>query len=146
MGLQNHRDQSSLPLLKRVQAGIKRVRASRGRYNQRIRLPITLAMLGSIHTALNLSTDHDRELTWAVASAAFFGFFRLRELLLDYASAYAQATHLSWGDVLADNCENPTMLQIHLKQSKCDQLAEERTLSSAAQGTSCARWPYYSPI
>ena len=120
MGLPDPRDQSSLPLLKRVQAGIKWVRASRGRHNQRIRLPITLEMLGSIRTALNSSTDHDRKLTWAVASVAFFSFFRLGELLLDHASAYTQATGLSWGDVAADNSENPTMLRIHLKQSKCD--------------------------
>ena len=97
MGLPDPRDQSSLPLLKRVQAGIKRVRASRGRHNQRIRLPITLVMLGSIRTALNSLTDHDRELTWTVTSVAFLGFFRLREQLLDHASAYAQATCLSWG-------------------------------------------------
>ena len=97
MGLLDLRDQLSLPLLKRVQAGIKWVRASKGRHYQRIRLPITLAILGSIRTALNSTGDHDSELTWAVASVAFFGFVRLGDLLLDHASAYAQATHERWG-------------------------------------------------
>ena len=121
MGLPDPRDQSSLPLLKRVQAGIKRVRASRGLHHQKIRLPITLMMLESIRKASNKSADRDRELTWAVVSVAFFGFFRLGELLLDHASTYSHATHLSWGDVVVDNRENLTMLRIHLKWSKCDQ-------------------------
>ena len=59
--------------------------------------------------------------TWAVASVAFFGFFSLGELLPYRTSTYSHATHLSWGDVVANNRENPTMLRIHLKRSKCDQ-------------------------
>ena len=53
MGLPDPRDQSSLLLLKRVQTGIKRVRASRGVHHQKIRLPITLTMLESIRKVLN---------------------------------------------------------------------------------------------
>ena len=121
MGLPDPRDQSSLPLLRRVQAGIRRVNASRGPHRKRIRLPITLTTLRAIHSALNISAEPDRVLVWAVASLAFFGFFRLGELLLDRESAYSQTTHLSWGDVATNSRENPAILRIHLKRSKCDQ-------------------------
>lgn len=52
---------------------------------------------------------------------AFFGFFRLGELLPENETAYARATHLSWGDVAVDDRHQPTMLRIHLRRSKCDQ-------------------------
>ena len=52
---------------------------------------------------------------------AFFGFFRLGELLPECATSYSIATHLSWEDVAVDSHENPSMVQIHLKRSKCDQ-------------------------
>ena len=52
---------------------------------------------------------------------AFFGFFRLGELLPKSEVAYTPVTHLSWGDVAMDNLRQPTMLKIHLKQSKSDQ-------------------------
>ena len=121
MGLPDPRDQGSLPLLKRVQAGIKRVGASKGQHKGRVRLPITIPILRKIRLELNSSSDPNRALTWAVASVAFFGFFRLGELLLDRESAYTQTTHLSWGDVAADSRETPSVLRIHLKRSKCDQ-------------------------
>ena len=60
-------------------------------------------------------------MTWAVASLAFFGFFRLGELLLDKDATYLEAAHLSWGDIAVDNRDNPAILQVHLKRSKCDQ-------------------------
>lgn len=33
--------------------------------------------------------------------------------------------HLSWGDMSVDNVTNPTMVRVHLKRSKCDQLYNE---------------------
>ena len=29
--------------------------------------------------------------------------------------------HLSWGDIAVDNHDSPSLVQVHLKQSKCDQ-------------------------
>ena len=92
-----------------------------GRGPRRIRLPVILTMLRAIHSSLNGSAEEDRELIWAVASLAFFGFFRLGELLLEREAAYSQAVHLSWGEVAVNNRENPTALRVHLKHSKCDQ-------------------------
>ena len=54
---------------------------------------------------------------WALA---FFGFFRLGELLPD-SSRFNAAIHLAWGDVAVDSNHLPRMVQIHLKRSKCDQ-------------------------
>ena len=126
MGLLDPRDQSSLPVLGRVQVGIRRASMLRGRGPRRIRLPVTLAMLWpSIRSSLNTSADKDREITWAVASLTFFGFFCLGELLLERYAAYSPAVHLSWGHVAVNSHENPTAVRIHLKQSKCDQFGWE---------------------
>ena len=50
----------------------------------------------------------------AVATTAFFGFFRLGELLPLSAATFNAATDLAWGDVAVDNRQNPRMTQIHL--------------------------------
>ncbi len=55
---------------------------------------------------------------------AFFGFFRLGELLLSSGSAYNPATCLSWGDIAIDRRDNPTMVQVRLRKSKCDQFGK----------------------
>ena len=120
LGLPDPRDQSSLPILKRVQAGISRARVLKGS-PPRIRLPITVRLLEGIQHSLTTSIMPDRVVLWAVAASAFFGFFCLGELLLDSPSHFNPATSLAWGDVAADSHTNPTMIQFHLKVSKCDQ-------------------------
>ena len=54
IGLPDPREQSSLPVLRRVQAGISRVRASAGQ-PKRVRLPITPQLLRQIKAALDPS-------------------------------------------------------------------------------------------
>ena len=120
LGLPDPRDKSSLPMLKRVQAGISRLRLMKGS-QARIRLPITSHLLRQIKQALDRSSHPAKLVIWAVASTAFFGFFRLGELLLDSAQVFNESTCLSWGDVAVDNRSAPSMIQIHLKKSKCDQ-------------------------
>ena len=87
----------------------------------RIRLPITTQTVAKIQTELTSSAAPDRVVIWAIAAAAFFGFFRLGELLLESPSAFHPAKNLAWGDVAVDNHSSPTMIQFHLKTSKCDQ-------------------------
>ena len=58
-----------------------------------------------------------------MATSAFFGFFRLGELLHESIKAFAPTTGLSWGDVALDSLQAPRMMQIHLKVSKCDQFS-----------------------
>ena len=121
LGLPDPRDQSSLPILKRVQIGIARVRLQK-RTPHKIRLPITTPLLRCIKHSLDSSGHPNKLMLWAVSCTAFFSFFRLGEWLLDSQSAFNQTIHLTWGDVAVNDPANPTMLRIRLKQSKTDQL------------------------
>ena len=56
-----------------------------------------------------------------MAASAFFGFFRLGELLPESPSHFNVAIGLAWGGVEVDSHTNPTMIQFHFKVSKCDQ-------------------------
>ena len=120
LGLPDPRDQGSLPILKRVQAGIHRAHLLKGS-PPRIRLPITAQVLRKIWTALNQSADPNKVVLWAICCTAFLGFFRLGELLLRSAEEFQPATDLAWGDVAIDSPSDPSMVRIHLKKSKCDQ-------------------------
>ena len=120
LGLPDTRDRSSLPLLRRVLAGVTRTRLSQGGCSQ-VRLPITGLLLVRIHDSLLQSGHPDSTLVWAESTLAFFGFIRPGELLVESAGCYRPATNLSWGDVAVDNISSPSMLRVHLKQSKCDQ-------------------------
>ena len=120
LGLPDPRDQSSLAILKRVQAGICRSRASRPQ-TRKARLPITAVLMARIKTALESSANPEKCLLWAVCCSAFFGFFRLGELLPPSRSGVDPAGYLTWGDVAVDNQEKPTMVRFHLRRSKTDQ-------------------------
>ena len=118
LGLPDPREQSSLPLLKKVQAGIGRVRLSRGRPCKQ-RLPITTHMLRQMKVALEVMAHEEKLVLWAICCVAFFGLFRLGELLLDAQTSFNTQIHLAWGDVAVDDRQNPTMVRLH---SKTDQL------------------------
>ena len=134
LGLPDPRDQSSMPILKRVQAGISRARLT-ANSQPRVRLPITARTLAGIHSYLFTSEHPDRLVIWAIASTAFFGFFRLGELLPEAAGNSQSATDLWWGDVAADSHTNPQMIQIHLKRSKCDQFGKGSDIVVGRTGT-----------
>ena len=69
------RDNSSLPLLRRVQLGIQRVQASKQSLTKRTRLPITLGLLDQLRSLWENTKHPDRCLLWAVAALCFAGFF-----------------------------------------------------------------------
>jgi len=119
LGLPDPREQSSLPVLKRVLAGINRSRLSQGQ-SSRVRLPITAHLLRRIKNELERSAHPERVVLWAVCCTAFFGFFRLGELLVTSQSDFNPSLHLSWGDMAVDNQQSPRILRFHLKQSKTD--------------------------
>ncbi len=75
MGLPDPREQSSLPLLKRVQAGISRIRQQSGGKSSRVRLPITTRVLERLYGTWVGSANPDKTMLWTVAAMAFFGFF-----------------------------------------------------------------------
>ena len=123
LGLPDPRDRSSLPLLKRVQAGICRARMLKG-IRASIRLPITAPVLDQIRRALDPSAHPNKVVLWAISCAAFFGFFRLGGLLPETVNSFNPTTDLAWGDVAVDNPANPQMVRLHLKKSKCDQFGK----------------------
>ena len=74
LGLPDPREQSSLPILKRVLDGIKRARFRKGP-PARIRLPITTQVLHQIKATLESSSHPDKVTLWAVCCTAFLGSF-----------------------------------------------------------------------
>lgn len=70
LGLPDPREQSSLPVLKRVQAGISRARLKRAQ-SSRIRLPITAPLLRRIKTELERSLALLRLLSTVRVTARF---------------------------------------------------------------------------
>ena len=71
-----------------------------------------------IKHALDTSLNPEKEAVWAVASTAFFVFFRL---VPDSAKSFDEKMCLSWGDVAVDDQVAPKMIQVHFKRSRCDQ-------------------------
>ena len=57
---------------------------------------------------------------WAVSSLCFFGFFRADELTIPSENSYDPQIHLSYGDIAIDSPSNPTIMKVHLKESKTD--------------------------
>lgn len=92
--------------------------------SSRIRLPITYQILIRIQSQLLSSRQPEARVIWAVACTAFFGFFRLGELLPTTEKAFDPKLNLCWGDAAADSRTEPTMIRIHLKRSKCDQFGK----------------------
>ena len=123
LGLPDPRDQSSLPILKRVQAGISWCRLYR-KQPTKVRLPLTSEVLLRIQHAPALVSHSNRPVVWAVAAVAFFGFFKLGELLPAARASFHEETDLSWGDVAVDSHDTPQMVKVHLKKSKCDQFGK----------------------
>lgn len=134
LGFPDLKDHSSLPILKRVQAGIARVRMLKGAA-KRVRLPITFQVLASIGDQLKRSQHPEKIVVWAIACTAFFGFFRLGELLPDSTNSFNPVTGINWEDVSVDNHSAPTMFQIHLKKSKCDQFGAGSDIVMGATGS-----------
>ena len=77
--------------------------------------------MNRMRVSLSASSNPEKVVIWAVACSAFFGFFRLGELLPDSVNSFNPALGLAWGDVALDNQAAPKMVQFHLKRSKCDQ-------------------------
>ncbi len=125
IGFPEPREVSSLPRLRLVQSGVLRTEAQRRHKPPRIRLPITPKILRGIHRVWFQSPQvYENIMLWAAACLCFFGFFRAGELTVPTEASYDPANHLSWGDVITDDIRNPTLLRVHLKKSKCDQVGK----------------------
>ncbi len=116
-------DHPKMPKLKVVSNGIARARAqSTPSQAQQTRLPITPHILRGIKQLWShRKYDPDIIMLWAACTTAFFGFFRLGELITPSAAAFDPTIHLTPADVAIDNRANPSLVEIHLKISKTDQ-------------------------
>ena len=123
LGYPEPREVSSLPRLRLILKGVARTRALQ-QQAPRPRLPITGEVLGRLFETLNRrpgGLTYHATIVWAVCSMAFFGFFRLGEIILSSASSFNPAIHLAWRDVCVDCIERPTVIRVHLRVAKCDQ-------------------------
>ena len=119
LGFPDPRAHSAMPRLDRIQAGIRRVLASRGKKKA---TRLTPAILERMRQHWASGGDENWQLYWAMSALCYFGFFRLGELLLP-TEAPSRAL-MRWGDVTFNHASQPTQLKIHLHVAKCDQFGE----------------------
>ena len=62
-------------------------------------------------------------MNWAICTLAFFGFFRLGEILLT-STNFDPERHLAVGDIAVDSRQDPSLLRVNLKCS--DRSARKR--------------------
>ena len=110
-----------LSKLQYVLRGIKRSEAS-SRKEPRERLPITPRLLKQMKGAWQTMAEdqRDRKMLWAACCICFFVFLRVGEMSVPSDNEYDPAVHLSVGDIPVDNPREPSMVRIHIKQSKTD--------------------------
>ena len=125
-GLPEPRQAGTMPRLKLVQSGVARVRARQGISHTDERLPMTVQILDGLMGVWGTPSagisSYDGLMLRSVASLCFYGFFRLGELTVPSQSAFDERMHLAWGDVSVG--KPPSVLKVHLKRSKCDQLGK----------------------
>ena len=132
-GLPEPSQSGSLPRLKLVQVGVARARLTRGpdvalaRLCKQ-RLPITAEILSGLLEVWSppsgVNQLHDFAMLRAAVTTCFFGFFRAGEITVPLVKDFNERIHLAWGDISADKASPPTMIRVHLKQSKCDQFGK----------------------
>ena len=87
----------------------------------RVRLPITSDILQGIHTVLSAEPHlYFSKMMWAACCMAFFGFLRSSEFTVPAQNHYDPEVHLSLSDITLDKRCFPTMVCVHIKQSKTD--------------------------
>ena len=96
---------------------------------------MTPSLLQQLRQYLEVTAHEERIVIWAICCAAFFGCFRLGELLLESMASFDQQRHLAWGDVAVDDPADPHMLRIHIKHSKTDQFLRGADIVMGRTGT-----------
>lgn len=115
--------------LKLVQAGIQRHTCNWQTRTVKSRLPITPVILHKIWDYwLPKSAELDVKMLWTAVVIYFFGFFCSGEITVPSHNSFDPFTHLAWRDASFDNVLAPTMLKVHLKKSKTDELKRGQCL------------------
>ena len=77
--------------------------------------------MGSIKVVLaHNPNDYNNTLLWAASCLAFYGFLRCGEFSVSSQEAYDLDMYLSLADITLDDKNNPTVIQVTIKQSKTD--------------------------
>jgi len=63
-------------------------------------------------------------LLWAACCMGFYAFLRSGEFTCTTGNAFDPTLHITPEDIAVDSREKPTMMRIHIKQSKTDQLRQ----------------------
>ena len=110
--------QQLTPRLEMVLQGIKKnyLRTAQNR----VCLPITQNIMCKIGSTLQQkAVNYNNTLIiWAACCTAFFGFLRCSEFTVPSQKDYDPESHLSLADVPVDSRMAPSMIRIHIKQSK----------------------------
>ena len=113
--------------LQMVLSGVQRV-LSLSR-NPRTRLPISQPLFRQLRTFwLQQTSSYEHIMLWVVCCVCFFGFFRLGELIPASDTADNASRQVQLSNLAADCPHNPTMLSIHLRRTKTDQLGRGATI------------------
>ena len=116
-GLSDPFTAGSFPRLHYIVKGIRREVGSQSKR----RMPITPPILrGLLSVWSRRSPRQDAVMLWAACTLAFFGFFRSGEITVPSDQGFDPTVHLTTRDVQVDSRNSPSMLCIHLKQSKTD--------------------------
>ncbi len=140
-GLHQEFSKELTPRLEMVLKGIKKEKAKTN--PPRVRLPITIDIMSRIKEVLAQAPgDHNNIVLWAACCLAFFGFLRSSEFTVPSQTGYDPCVHLSFADIALNSIQNPSLIQVTIKQSKTDPFRKGVTLSLASTKKRCALcWP-----
>ena len=123
-----------MPLLEYVLAGMKRTQA-KSYTLPKPRLPITPDILLRLREQwMGNMPVRDGHMLSAAACTRFFGFLRAGEFTVSSPGAYDRQVHLNLDDLAIDSHSAPSMVRIHIKQSKTDPFRQGTDVYLGATG------------
>ena len=138
----------SKQLTPRLELVLKGIRKEKAKSTPPSCLLITVEIMGSIKAVLARNpTGYDNTLLWAACCQAFFGFLRCGEFTVPSQEAYDSDMHLSLADIALYDKNNPTVIQVTIKQSETDPFRQGVDLYLEKTGKDicpvCAFIPYF---
>ena len=89
------------------------------------RLPVTPLVLRMIRSEVDKAPrEFENILLWAMCCLGFYGFLRSGEFTCLTTTSFDSAKHLTYQDIAINSRHNPTIMRVHLKYSKTDQLGQ----------------------
>ena len=99
--------------------GLKRTQAEAGS-TTKPRLPITPQILQKMFRAWSQLHERDAHMLQAACCLGFFGFLRAAEFTTPSWAEFDKDAHLTIADIAVDSQTYPSIIQVHIKQSKTD--------------------------